>query len=289
MSQESQEKPGGNTKTPGPLYQHYRWIVVIPMAESSASQLSQVFKGFCKEFCFSGEKGEKSGYEHWQCCISLKNKEYFGTVKNLIGFSSAHIEECKHWFKAKNYCKKEETHICGPYDEKSVFLKQPFDGIKPFPFQQEIIDLISGTADDRTIHWYWEPNGKVGKTTLAKHLCMNHTGVVFVSGKASDIKFAISRYLEKNTLTAVIFHFTRTNEEYVSYEAIESIKDGIFFSGKYESGMCVFNNPHVICLANFEPDTNCMSIDRWSIKKIESNELVLTTHTARRLPASSAL
>lgn len=270
MSQEIQKKPGGNTKTPGPIYQQYRWVVTIPMEEISASQLSQLFRGFCKEFCFSGEKGEKTGYEHWQCCISLKNKEYFDTVKNVIGFSSAHIEKCEHWFKAKNYCKKVETHICGPYDEKSVFLRDTFEGLTPYPFQTEIITLLKGEPAARTIHWYWEPDGNMGKTTLAKHLVMNYQGVLFVSGKASDIKYAMTRYLEKNTLTAVIFHYTRTNEDFVSYEAIEAIKDGIFFSGKYESGMCVFNTPHVIVLANFEPDENCMSIDRWSIKMIEN-------------------
>lgn len=54
-------------------------------------------------------------------------------------------------------------------------------------------------------------------------------------------------------------------ENYVSYEAIESVKDGIFFSGKYESGMTIFNQPHIICFANFAPDIGKMSSDRWKI------------------------
>lgn len=65
-----------------------------------------------------------------------------------------------------------------------------------------------------------------------------------------------------------VFHYTRAVENYVSYEALEAIKDGIFFSTKYESGMVVFDSPHVVVFANFPPDRTQLSADRWRITNI---------------------
>jgi len=67
----------------------------------------------------------------------------------------------------------------------------------------------------------------------------------------------------------VIIDIPRTSESFVSYGGIEKIKDGCFFSGKYESGMVLYDNPHVICFANFPPVSETMSADRWHIVKIE--------------------
>lgn len=67
----------------------------------------------------------------------------------------------------------------------------------------------------------------------------------------------------------IIIDLSRSMEDHVPYEAIEDIKNGIFFSGKYESKMIVRNNPIVIIFANFEPDTSKLSKDRWVITKIK--------------------
>lgn len=253
-SQESQAKPGGNTKNP---WQLYRWCFTLSMEECSASQLSQDLKNFCKEFVFSGEQGE-SGYKHWQGVFSLKNKEYFNTVKNMFPYN-IHLEPCKHWWKARNYCKKDDTHIEGPYDQTSVFLKLPD---KLYAWQQEIIDICNTEADDRTIHWYWEPEGCTGKTTLCKILyTMGATGIGNSGFK--DIAQAI-----KGNEKIVFMNLTRDLEERVNYSAIEAVKDGLIFSAKYESGMKVFNSPHVFVFANWKPRIESMSKDRWNIVKV---------------------
>lgn len=65
-----------------------------------------------------------------------------------------------------------------------------------------------------------------------------------------------------------IFDYTRSQEEYISYEALEAVKNGIFYNNKYESGMVVYNTPHVIVLSNFRPDLSKLSADRWRIKEV---------------------
>ena len=90
--------------------------------------------------------------------------------------------------------------------------------------------------------------------------------VICVQGKCTDIKHAVNALVKKGTPPrAVLFIFPRSVEDYVSYDAIESVKDGIFFSGKYDSGMCLFPNPHVYIFANFLPDLDKLTSDRWKI------------------------
>lgn len=146
-------------------------------------------------------------------------------------------------------------------------VEDPLAGKKPWKFQEEVLELINEKPDDRSIHWYWEPEGCAGKTTLMKSICMHREDVIVVDGKAADAKYMIASMRRKPKV--VFMNLTRTREDFVSYEAIEAIKDGIFASTKYESSMVIMNSPHFIVFANFEPDYNKMSGDRWRVNRIE--------------------
>jgi len=68
-----------------------------------------------------------------------------------------------------------------------------------------------------------------------------------------------------------VFDIPRTNIDYLNYEAIESIKNGCFFSGKYECTQVIMNCPHVIIFANSPPLEHKLSIDRWHIINIKKH------------------
>jgi len=92
---------------------------------------------------------------------------------------------------------------------------------------------------------------------------------LYVSGKGADVKHTVSEWIEKNgEIDIILWDLPRTMEDYVSYSAIEELKNGIFHSGKYESKMVLFNSPHVIIFANFPPRESALSADRWKIKRI---------------------
>lgn len=279
VASSSQPKPAGNTKIPladapvhpygkvgKPKYQLYRWVFTLNYELSQASQLCQVLKEHCKEFVFSGELS-KTGYKHWQGCLSLKNKEYFDTIKNLLFPNQVHLEGCNNWFKAKAYCKKSETHIEGPYDEKSIFIKT-IEELRPW--QQNIEKICCEEPDDRSVYWLWD-NGNTGKTSFCKYMAVKYNALIFNNGAFKDIAYAIPL-----NPRIVIFNITRDLEEKVNYSAIEAIKDGMIFSAKYESGMKLFNSPHVIIFANFPPDLSRLSSDRW---KIINNNIIEKSET----------
>lgn len=219
------------------------------------------------------EIGEENKTPHLQMFVEHKNAISFKYLKKLN--SRMNIRKARG-NKEQNfqYCSKDGDFITNIKMRRPV--KDPLKGKTYKPFQEEIINIINTEPDDRVIYWYWEPDGNVGKTTLAKHICLKEKNrTLFLGGKGSDIKYGVKSFIDnkENDLNTCIFHFTRSIENYISYEALESIKDGIFYNSKYESGMVLFNSPHVICFANYEPDTSKLSNDRWVIKKLTPTDL----------------
>lgn len=223
------------------------------------------------KYVYQLEEGDDEKTPHYQGVVKLKKRMRLTEIKKLI--PRAHFEKARSWKHSVEYCQKEEGRLEGPWvDGFRAPIKDPLAAVELRPFQQEIMEIISEDPDNRTIHWFWENKGNVGKTSLAKHLAISKKNeFLYLSGKASDMKCGITKFLENedNDLKIVMLDFTRSAEEYISWEGIEAIKNGIFFSGKYESGMLVFNSPHVICLANYRPDKSKLSKDRWNIHKIK--------------------
>jgi hypothetical protein len=138
--------------------------------------------------------------------------------------------------------------------------------------QRRITDLFVEDEDPlfgRRVFWFWEKNGCWGKSIVCKYM-IDNMGAFVVQGKNNDILHGITMYIEKfgQCPRVVIFDIPRVNDNHVSYQAIESLKNGFFFSGKYESGMVRFNSPHVIVFSNEEPEEYNLSKDRWVIEQL---------------------
>lgn len=221
-----------------------------------------------EQYVFQEETGE-NGTPHLQGVIWSKNAKTFKVIKKLFNNDKVHIEKCKNLPASKNYCSKKGTRTGEVYrnDDKENQIpevKDPMDGLELKDWQIQINTILDEKPDDRKIYWFYEENGNVGKTTFAKHLCLTKPNCIYVSGKASDIKCAIAQLKIKPEI--IIWDIPRSiDDQYISYEAIESIKNGIFFSGKYESGMVIYNIPHVIIFSNNEPNLTKLSEDRWEI------------------------
>lgn len=229
---------------------------------------------------FQDEIAPTTNKRHRQGTVRFKNQVSFSTLKDE--FPTIHIEPCRSEDDSFRYCKKSETKdpsgetICHGFP---VLVRDPI--VNPLPWQDHILTtIIKCSPDPRMVYWFWEPLGNMGKTALSKHICLNYKAIV-LGGKAHDIKAGVSSYIkEHQELHCVIFDLGRS--EKISYEAIESVKNGIFFSGKYESSMCMFNPPHVIVFANIAPTLTKLSEDRWKVRNlldfpwqdsVKSNEL----------------
>lgn len=219
----------------------------------------------CDDYVLQKEVG-KEGTPHIQFCMRYANARTFKSIKNQL--PKVHLEKAKNWNAVKNYCNKEDSCVGGKKSKQKRSVKDPLEGKEPKEVQQLIIDMVAEEPDDRTINWVVDVEGNYGKTTVAKHLCIKYPNqVLYLGGKASDIKYGIFKFLqnEKNDLKICIFDFTRSVENFISYQAIEECKNGIFYNTKYESEMCIYDPPHIVIFANFHPDLDKLSLDRWNI------------------------
>jgi hypothetical protein len=143
--------------------------------------------------------------------------------------------------------------------------KARYVGVVWRAWQQEVLDLVGTEPGWRTIHWYWEPLGCVGKSFVTGYLFITRRTLI-VAGKATDVLQSLKNYIEekKDNPEIIIYDIPRHNKDYINYGLLEQLKNGVIFSGKYESCQFLIPPTHIICFANFEPDYDKLSEDRWN-------------------------
>lgn len=249
------------------------WILTINNYTDDDIDILNSLKPKLKKHSWQSEVGEK-GTKHLQVCLWFINQRTFGGIKKM--FKTAHIEQAKNWQACLKYCQKQETHdgvIRDVSEEKddqlNVATKDPMEGLTLKDWESQILKILKKSPDNRSIYWFWEPKGGVGKTTFVKSLIMKNSDFIYISGKVTDIKYGITKYImdRKRAPTAIFMNIPRS-VDHVSYNGLEQVKDGLFYNTKYESGMVVYDCPHVMIFANEEPDYQMMSEDRWKVIKI---------------------
>lgn len=236
------------------------------VSKEHLDQMDQVFTSLGASWLHGLETCPTTGKEHRQGFISFQNK--CRPIEKCRDLTISHWEKCKG-SKSQNieYVTKEGKDIQGniQYDEPLRLISEG----QFYTWQAQLVNELRCTPDDRTIKWIWEAEGKVGKTTLAKWMAV-HLHACVAEGKANDVKNRIITWKKETGAwpKIVIWDLARSLEQFVSYQAIESVKNGFFYSGKYEGGECIMNCPHVVVFANFEPDIYKMSMDRFDINAL---------------------
>lgn len=133
------------------------------------------------------------------------------------------------------------------------------DNFVPRPWQQKLLDIVTGVPHDRHIHWITDYDGGCGKSRLAMHLELAH-GAIILSGQVRDMCLAY----KNNMAPIVIFDISRAAIETSDhlYTMAENLKNGSIFNSKYESRGLRFKAPHVIFFSNVPPLEGKWSRDR---------------------------
>ena len=249
----------GNTKTPPSSARN--WIFVCN--NFSRVNINEILDSkLISRYVFQEEVGE-SGTPHLQGYVEFHEK-----LRPRNKFSKRfHWELCNNTHGSIEYCSATGEHEGKQHGKQWTnisYLRLQVSCITELYHWQKIaLKLILTKDNNRKIWWFYDKTGNIGKSAFCKYLCIHHDAII-LSGKASDMKYGIQKVIEKGkTPKLVIMDIPRDSFDYVSYTGIEEIKNGCFFSNKYESGMCVFNSPTVVCFANKFPDHSTMSKDRW--------------------------
>lgn len=132
-------------------------------------------------------------------------------------------------------------------------------------WQTQLYEILLGPVSRRSILWYHDTQGNIGKSYFADHFG-DDKSVVVNGGTHSDIFHLLAGTLPKQV---VFFDYPREKEGNFPYSVLEQLKNGRFTSGKYQSRAVRFRVPHVVVFANFTPDTSKMSADRWMIRDLD--------------------
>lgn len=148
-------------------------------------------------------------------------------------------------------------------------------------------DILNGPVLERKIIWLWSDDGKMGKTQLIRKWVAERHAQFVLGGTYNNVMNLIAN-TDMNTCRHVFFSLPK-DCTYVSYNALESLKDGLVSNMKSHTNTSViFNPPHVVVFANMPPDKSRLMSDRWIIHKIDFmkgvKDFIFPKTTANKFP-----
>lgn len=262
------------------------WIFSITWSTTIASQpiAHTAFKQIAKKFIYQWERGEVAGKEHLQGYINLKERSYhtgkpLGALLSSLGMKGVECRACSTVGQAalKSYVMKDDTRIGGPWADHPVYLGQDLSMLNtPFPWQQDIINMIQKPPNDRTIVWINDSGGNVGKSKLLKYLSYKKIAKRIPLGNATQLKTNVIVQGPARVYCVDIPRTVGSTEKMADLiSALEEIKGGWVSSAMYGKHQELFMQPpHVICFSNQQPPRAMMSLDRWKVFTVKDKKLV---------------
>lgn len=253
---------GGNTISPSfsRISPSIRWCFTLNnYTKEEYGSVVLVFREKSKVYIIGDEVGE-SGTPHLQGYVEFKTKV---RPMGLFSFKRIHWEKCRG-SRDENvaYCSKQNVLDSFGFPKPVKVLSNLY------AWQKKIEDIALSEPDDRAIYWFWEANGNIGKSAFIKYMIVKHNVLFCSGGKHTDIMNLVFNQ-DMDNCSCVMFDIPRANRGCISYASLESIKNGMVCNTKYETGVKVFNSPHIFVFANFPPDDESqLSSDRWCIHKL---------------------
>ena len=218
--------------------------------------------------------------KHWDNCLNYHYKE--ATPFTNVQRPSNEIKEV--W---KNDSLKEALlNTCVTLKNVggviAAFNCKPSDyGIEPEvdwnSWQKDLVVELDDKPDSRKIIWYYDLLGGSGKSFFAKHFGMYRGAFVSTKANTYHIATQLDEFIKangQNSILVVIFNFTRQQESHRIYQALEELKDGMVTTEKYKGKTLFFPHPHLVCFANYLPDIESVTKDRWDIRILQDNKIV---------------
>lgn len=220
-----------------------------------------------------GKEVGSQGTPHLQIYIEATNAITFQTIKNIC--NRFHIEKAKGKREDNlTYCSKDGNYISNFPEhnkEKSIeelLLDIEYKDVVWRDWQTQIINILEQPIDKRKIHWVVDDIGNKGKSFLCKYIALKYNAII-CSGKTGDIFNQVLGWREMNEnvlqIPPCLVDVPRSEFSHINYAAIEQLKNGFLYSGKYEGGKVFGLSPHVFVFANSEPRYSQMSEDRWNV------------------------
>ena len=267
----------GNTKT----LRSRKWSLTLNnYTEQELDTLTQHAVSKCSKYIIGKEVGENNGTPHLQIYFEYKNPRSQKSMKSLN--NRAHLEVVKGTAEQNRaYCSKEgNVHATNMIkaDERTIeerLIDAEYKNVIWRDWQQNAINVLNEPVDKRIIYWFWESTGNVGKSYLCKYISIKY-GAIICTGKTNDIFNQVLTWRNNNPeelqCPPCIIDVPRSEFCHINYAALEQLKNGFMYSGKYEGGKVHCLSPHIVVFANYPPNTQEMSKDRWAIFNLNEDD-----------------
>lgn len=130
-------------------------------------------------------------------------------------------------------------------------------------WQASLNAKLNGSVNEREITFVVDRTGNHGKSWFFRYYQQNHDEKcqIILPGKKLDMAHVL-----QPGKRVYLFDCPRSKQgEFIQYDFLEEVKNGLVFSGKYESAMKTFKPPHVVVAMNEDPDMDKLSADRYNI------------------------
>lgn len=243
------------------------WDITIPQRTISVDDLKARFKNIAKKWAFQLEKGEGTGYMHYQCRISLKEKQREYPMKMMFNDIEGWVSRTSDANKDNQfYVLKNGTFVEGPWKDSDPYIPKQYRTApaKWYGWQQKILDIIETEPDLRKIHIIVDPVGASGKSTITGYLsCRNKVATI---PPLNDFKDVMRMVCDRETARAYFIDIPRALDKSKLknfYAAIETIKNGYAFDERYHFKEKWFDTPHIFVFTNCDPEYSLLTTDRW--------------------------
>lgn len=220
-----------------------------------------------KQYCL---KDDKEAFVFDDASSAVTNDQ--GLRKDL-SFAKQKIQCAKSWSEVMN--DDDIAPVIAKYGKwaEQIWSHRPYPSMSPeylLSWQHTLIDELALSPDPRKIIWLYDFLGNKGKSYLSRYLCCNKNAIE-MPNKAD------ATYYTYEGQRIVIWDLTKTAIDRVPYEAMEKVKNGMVISTKYVPIQKIFDQPHVVVFANYPPNENAWSKDRYDIREEFDMQQIICT------------
>lgn len=256
-----------------------RWSA--PYTEASLSALKNFMAVEAKHWIFQAEtttRPDGTMNPHYQGYLQVGTKLRVGTLIKRVNdaypqLRGMEVQPTHNHEAVKKYSMKSSSRVAGPWADRAIYMGAdlPPEG-SLYPWQASLLSDLKMPPGDRKMLWIYDAVGNKGKTKFAKFLCYHMNAICLGYAHSTD---ALNMVFNNQNRRIYVWNLTRakpaTLSEYDLYSAMESVKDGLFFNSKYNTGQCIMNCPHVVVFANKLPEYGQISADRWKVLEIKED------------------
>ena len=259
--------------------------ITVSCNEYDIQNLKKQLSEWCKKWVFQRERGEETGFEHFQCRVHLMKKKRFAEVKKLVASgvlikgnwspTSATVHEGANF----NYVMKADTRIEGPWTDQEFtepmpltrqlkkFMKDQF-----YPWQEQVMRMCN-ELDDRTIKLIYDVHGNAGKSIFSEYLEYKEMAFELPPLRSMQDIMAVCMCVPVSKVYIVDMPKAMKKDKLAElYSGLECLKNGKMYDIRYSYKRRRIDRPQIIVFTNMLPNWDLMVVDRWEVWEMDPNK-----------------